>query len=119
MLKLMSEKNLSQMECEACRADAKPATAEERENFGREIPEWHVDTVEGVDRLVRRFSFRNFAEALAFTNRVGAIAEEVQHHPKLVTEWGSCQVSWWSHEMGGLHRNDYILAARTDKAFPG
>ncbi len=113
----MSNPSLSQMKCEACRADAKPATQEERADFGKQIPEWRVETVDGVDRLVRRFSFKDFAQALSFTNRVGAIAEEVQHHPKLVTEWGACEVSWWSHEMGGLHRNDYILAARTDQAF--
>ena len=115
----MDEKKLSQMPCESCSADATPATQEEREKFGQEIPQWQVETVDGVDRLVREFSFGNFAEALEFTNRIGAIAEEVQHHPKLVTEWGSCEVSWWSHEMGGLHRNDYILAARTDAAFAG
>lgn len=115
----MKTESLSEMKCEACRADATPATPEEQEKFGREIPDWEVKTVDGVDRLVRSYSFKNFAEALAFTNRIGAIAEEAGHHPKLVTEWGRCEVSWWSHEMGGLHRNDYILAARTDKAFQG
>ena len=108
--------NLSRMTCEACRADARAATAEEREAFSRQIPGWIIETVDGVDRLTREFSFRDFAGALAFTNRVGAIAEEANHHPRIVTEWGRCAVSWWSHEMGGLHRNDFILAARTDEA---
>ena len=113
----MSNESLKQMQCEACRADATPATSEERADFMRELPDWRIETVDGVDRLTRQFSFNDFAEALAFTNKVGAIAEEVGHHPLLVTEWGSCTVSWWSHEMGGLHRNDFILAARTDEAF--
>jgi len=112
-----SEK-LSHMNCEACRADAPAATAAERDAFSREIPEWKIETVDGVDRLTREFSFDDFAGALAFTNRVGAIAEEANHHPRIVTEWGRCAVSWWSHEMGGLHRNDFILAARTDEAAP-
>lgn len=115
----MENNSLSQMQCEACRANATPATPEERAEFAKQIPEWELVEVDGVDRLIRKYSFKNFAEALAFTNRIGAIAEEVQHHPKLVTEWGSCEVSWWSHEMGGLHRNDFILAARTDEAFSG
>ena len=60
------------------------------------------------------YLFKNFRHALAFTNAVGAIAEEVGHHPALLTEWGKVTVTWWSHEMRGLHRNDFIMAARTD-----
>jgi 4a-hydroxytetrahydrobiopterin dehydratase len=111
----MSDTNLSQMECEACRADATPATEAERKEYGSQIPEWETVTVDGVDRLVRAYAFKDFAGALAFTNRVGEIAEEAGHHPKIVTEYGRCEVSWWSHEMGGLHKNDFILAARTDE----
>lgn len=115
----MNATPLSHETCEACRADATPATAEERAAMREQIPDWRIETVDGVDRLVRKFAFRNFADALAFTDRVGALAEEAGHHPRIVTEWGSCEVSWWSHEMGGLHRNDFILAARTDEAFRG
>jgi len=107
------------MKCEACRADASPATEQERQQFAAEIPDWTIETVEGVDRLTRRFPLPDFAKALAFTNQIGTIAEEAGHHPLLITEWGACTVSWWSHEMGGLHKNDFILAARTDKAFAG
>lgn len=111
----MSDTRLSQLSCEACRADAVPASEAEREAFLREIPDWRVESVDGVDRLTREFTFPDFAEALSLTVRIGDLAEEVGHHPLLITEWGKCTVSWWSHEMGGLHRNDFILAARTDE----
>ena len=70
--------------------------------------------VDGIPCLERVFKFKNFAEALEFTNQVGAIAEEEDHHPKLVTEWGKVSVQWWTHKIKGLHKNDYIMAAKTD-----
>jgi 4a-hydroxytetrahydrobiopterin dehydratase len=70
---------------------------------------------DGVMQLERRFGFPDFAEALAFTNRVGEAAEAEGHHPRLVTEWGSVVVTWWTHKIGGLHRNDFVMAAKTDR----
>jgi 4a-hydroxytetrahydrobiopterin dehydratase len=64
--------------------------------------------------LSRTFIWRNFAEALAFTNRVGTLAEAEGHHPLLITEWGKVTVQWWTHKIKGLHRNDLIMAAKTD-----
>lgn len=106
---------LSEQPCEACRADAPKVTDEELALLIREIPGWAPVVRDGILQLERVFTFRNFAEALAFTNRVGAIAEEAGHHPALLTEWGKVTVTWWSHKIRGLHRNDFILAARTDK----
>ena len=65
--------------------------------------------------MSREFSFGNFVEALAFTNRVGEIAETEDHHPAILTEWGKVTVTWWSHKIRGLHKNDLIMAARTDE----
>jgi pterin-4a-carbinolamine dehydratase len=62
----------------------------------------------------RAFEFPSFADALAFTNRVGALAEKEGHHPALLTEWGRVTVTWWTHKIRGLHRNDFIMAAKTD-----
>jgi 4a-hydroxytetrahydrobiopterin dehydratase len=70
---------------------------------------------DGVDRLQRVYRFKNFVEALAFTNRVGQIAEAEGHHPLLITEWGRVTVQWWTHKIGGLHINDFVLAAKTDE----
>jgi len=83
----------------------------------QEVPAWAVVEREGVPRLERTFSFRNFAEALRFTNRVGELAEEEGHHPALLTEWGKVTVAWWTHKIRGLHRNDFVMAAKTDRLY--
>ncbi|MEQ3697624.1 MAG: 4a-hydroxytetrahydrobiopterin dehydratase [Pseudomonadales bacterium] len=109
--------SLAEQQCEACRADAPQVSDEELATLIREIPEWTPEVRDGVMQLERVYKFRNFKQAIAFTNGVGEIAEEVGHHPALLTEWGKVTVTWWSHEMGGLHRNDFIMAARTDAVF--
>jgi 4a-hydroxytetrahydrobiopterin dehydratase len=108
---------LTDLTCEACRADAPRLTEAEIRELKPQIPEWHIVEVEGVPRLERLFAFRNFAQALAFTNSVGALAEAEDHHPAILTEWGTVTVSWWTHKIGGLHRNDFIMAAKTDGAY--
>ena len=70
---------------------------------------------EGIERLERVFEFPDFAQAIAFTNRVGEIAEAEGHHPAILTEWGSVTVTWWTHKIRGLHKNDLVMAARTDE----
>jgi 4a-hydroxytetrahydrobiopterin dehydratase len=79
-----------------------------------QVPDWAIVEREGIPRLERVFSFRSFAEALRFTNRVGALAEAEGHHPAILTEWGRVTVTLWTHKIGGLHRNDFILAAKID-----
>jgi 4a-hydroxytetrahydrobiopterin dehydratase len=106
---------LTKARCEACKIGAPQVTAAEMEVFLPQIPEWRLVEVEGVKRLVRSFAFKNFRQALDFTNRVGEIAEEAGHHPALLTEWGRVEVSWWSHKIKGLHKNDFIMAAKTDE----
>jgi 4a-hydroxytetrahydrobiopterin dehydratase len=78
------------------------------------LPEWQVVEREGVQRLERSFSFRDFAQALDFVNRVGGLAEAENHHPAVLLTWGRVTVSWWTHSVGGLHRKDFAMAARTD-----
>lgn len=94
------------------------ASPDERSQWMVEIPDWSVLSVDGVDRLQRQFKFKNFTEALRFTNAVGALAEEQDHHPALLTEWGKVTVSWWTHSQGGLHKNDFVSAAKTDALYP-
>jgi 4a-hydroxytetrahydrobiopterin dehydratase len=101
--------------CVACRPDAPAVTATEMKALKTEVPHWAVVEREGIARLERVFRFANFAEALAFTNRVGALAESADHHPAITTEWGRVTVGWWTHAIGGLHRNDFIMAAKTDQ----
>jgi 4a-hydroxytetrahydrobiopterin dehydratase len=107
--------SLAQAQCEACRADAPKVSPEELAELIRHIPDWNIEVRGDHMELERVFLFRTFHHALAFTNAVAVIAEDVGHHPALLTEWGKVTVTWWSHEMRGLHRNDFIMAARTDE----
>jgi 4a-hydroxytetrahydrobiopterin dehydratase len=106
--------SLASERCVPCRGGDPPIEAAELGRRRAEIPEWQVVERDGIPRLERVFAFPDFARALAFTNRVGAIAEEHGHHPALLTEWGRVTVTWWTHAIGGLHRNDLVMAARTD-----
>lgn len=108
---------LHEMKCEVCRVGAPPVTEEEKARYLKEVPDWQIVEVEGVSRLRRVFRFPDFSGALAFTDLVGAAAESEGHHPSLLTEWGKVTVSWWTHKIKGLHRNDFIMAARTDRLF--
>jgi 4a-hydroxytetrahydrobiopterin dehydratase len=105
------------MTCVACRRDAPTVTDAEIEELLPQIPEWELVELDGIKRLRRVFPFADFAEALAFTNRVGAIAEQQGHHPALLTEWGRTTVTWWTHKIRGLHRNDFVMAAKTDELY--
>ncbi len=106
---------LDKLQCVACRGGEPTLTEAQIGEFLPQVGEWQVKEVDGVKRLERIYKFKNFAEAIEFTNRVGAIAEEQGHHPRLITEWGRVTVQWWTHKIGGLHQNDFIMAARTDK----
>ncbi|MBU2708129.1 4a-hydroxytetrahydrobiopterin dehydratase [Zooshikella marina] len=107
--------SLSSLKCEACQAGAPKVTEEELPKLLAEIPEWNIEVRDGIMQLERVYSFKNFKQALAFTNSVGEIAEEVFHHPSILTEWGKVTVTWWTHKIKGLHKNDFIMAAKTDE----
>jgi 4a-hydroxytetrahydrobiopterin dehydratase len=81
---------------------------------GTSIQDWALIERDGIQRLERVFRFANFAEALAFTSRVGALAEEEDHHPAILTKWSRATVTLWTHKIRGLHRNDFIMAAKID-----
>ncbi|UAW97383.1 4a-hydroxytetrahydrobiopterin dehydratase [Halopseudomonas nanhaiensis] len=93
----------------------RPLDRDEIRTLLGELPGWQLVETEGVARLVRTYTFADFAGALGFTNRVGELAETHDHHPALLTEWGKVTVSWWTHSRGGVLRNDAIMAARTDR----
>ncbi|MER3456559.1 MAG: 4a-hydroxytetrahydrobiopterin dehydratase [candidate division GAL15 bacterium] len=112
---------LAEMRCVPCRGGELPLSEAEVAELQREVPAWRVGERDGVARLERTFTFRNFAEALRFTQQVGELAEQEGHHPALLTEWGRVTVTWWTHKIRGLHRNDFVMAAKTDRlyeAFP-
>jgi 4a-hydroxytetrahydrobiopterin dehydratase len=111
----MTKEPLAHEKCVACRRDAPTVTDFEIAELQPQIPEWDLIEEDGIKRLRRVFAFGDFAQALAFTDRVGAIAEEEGHHPALLTEWGRTTVTWWTHKIRGLHRNDFVMAAKTDE----
>lgn len=108
---------LSQLTCTACRGDEPPLTGKEMGALMPQVPQWELIKREGIPRLKRSFAFDDFVEALAFTNAVGEIAEEQGHHPVIELTWGRATVTWWTHEIKGLHQNDFIMAARTDDLY--
>ena len=105
---------LSQLKCTPCRGGEPTVAKEEMQRLLLQVPDWHVVERDGVKRLERAYKFKDFALALAFTNRVGELAEEEGHHPAILTEWGRVTVTWWTHAIKGLHQNDFIMAAKTD-----
>ncbi|MDX1801144.1 MAG: 4a-hydroxytetrahydrobiopterin dehydratase [Marinobacter sp.] len=106
---------LHEESCEACNKDAPLVSADEQQTLLRDIPQWEVVTLDGEQQLQRTFKLKNFAEAQAFTNKVGDLAESEDHHPAILLEYGKVTVRWWTHAIGGLHRNDFVMAARTDQ----
>ena len=109
--------NLAAGQCVACRGGEPTLTDLEISELHPQVMEWQIKEVYGVKRLERVFKLRNFVEAIAFTNKIGVIAEEEDHHPLIITEWGRVTVQWWSHKIKGLHKNDFIMAAKTDEIF--
>ena len=106
---------LKEQSCEACKADAPKVSDDELAELMKQIPDWQPVSEGGILKLRREYPFKNFIQALAFTNKVGELAESEGHHPDLLTEWGKTTVTWWSHKIKGLHKNDFIMAARTDE----
>lgn len=104
--------------CEACRSGAPKVSETELAELMLELPKWKVEERNNEKQLERAFKFKNFVQALAFTNDVGGLAESENHHPAILTEWGRVTVTWWTHKIGGLHKNDFIMAARTDQLYP-
>lgn len=108
---------LAEEKCTACHAGAPKVAQEEAEELLKEIPGWEIKQFDGENHLVKRFEFDDFATALDFTIKVGELAEEAGHHPTLITAWGKVSIHWWTHKIRDLHRNDFIMAGRTDNLF--
>ena len=107
--------DLVKQKCEACRADAPRVTDDELPDLLKQIPDWQPITAESVLKLNKVFNFENYTEAVSFTNKIAELAEEEDHHPAILLEWGKVKVTWWTHKIGGLHKNDFIAAAKTDQ----
>ncbi len=109
--------NLTEQPFEACHSDTPKLSPAEQNELLQQVSSWTLVERNGEDQLERRFKLKNFAEALAFANKVGELAESEDHHPAILVEYGKVTVNWWSHNIGGLHKNDFIMASRTDQAY--
>ena len=106
--------DLVKQKCVACRADAPRVTDDELPDLLKQIPDWQPVTDNSVLKLNKVFNFDNYLDAISFTNKIAQLAEEEDHHPAILLEWGRVEVTWWTHKIGGLHKNDFIAAAKTD-----
>ena len=109
--------NLAAGKCIPCRGCDPSLTEAEFADLMPHVPQWQTVEQDGILRLQHVFKFKNYAQALEFTNKIAAIAEEEDHHPLIVLEWGRVTVQWWTHVVKGLHKNDFIMAAKTDELF--
>lgn len=108
---------LENMMCEVCRTGAPALTDREIAAYRPQVPDWRIVVAAGTRQLERVFRFKDFADAMAFTIRVGKLAENEGHHPAVLTEWGRVTVTWWTHKIKGLHINDFVMARRTDMLY--
>lgn len=99
--------------CIPCRSDMPPLPATELRHYLDQTPGWEL--ADEGRRLERRFKFSNFVEALDFVVQVGRLAESEGHHPDIGLGWGWATISWQTKKIGGLHQNDFIMAARTSR----
>ena len=103
--------------CEACRIDAPKVTDEEIPSLMSQIPLWDIIEENNIKKLTCLFKFSDYEQSLVFTNKVATLADEEDHHPQITLEWGKVKVIWWSHKINGLHQNDFICAAKTDRLY--
>lgn len=108
---------LTSERCEVCHVDSPMVTEEEERELKPQIPDWEIVEVKGVRRLKRVYKLDGWMPAVTFTNAVAEIAEAENHHPVIRLEWGKVTVTWWTHAIKGLNRNDFIMAAKSDDAY--
>ena len=112
----MSEDALADQECEACTSDDEPLTGADLNSLYERI-DTDVWTVVDEHHLEGTYEFEDFRDALEFTYEVGELAEEEWHHPDLALAWGEVEVTMWTHKIDGLHKTDFVMAARMDRIY--
>lgn len=109
--------DLSIEEYKACQPGDSHLSESEINLYLEQLQEWQVTEQNQIKRLKRIYLFNNFMQAIEFVNMVAELAESVNHHPRMIIEWGRASVMWWTHTIGGLHKNDFIMAKKTDGIF--
>jgi 4a-hydroxytetrahydrobiopterin dehydratase len=93
-----------------------PMTKDAIAQLLQEVPGWTITHDNGADKLVCEYKFKDYLKIVDLCTKFGNMAEQVNHHPVMLVEWGKLTVTWWTHVTGGLHRNDFIMAARCNRA---
>ena len=106
--------DLSSQSCEACQIDAPKVPQDQIQILLSEINDW-VLIEKPINKIQKVFRFKSYKDSLDFSNKVASLADDEDHHPQIILEWGKVTVIWWSHKIEGLHKNDFICAAKTDK----
>ena len=109
--------SLSEQSCEACKVGAPKVSDDELAALLKDIPDWSIEVRDNVMQLEKCFSFKKYVDSVAFTNPVAEVSELQGHHPAVLLEWGKVTVTWWSHKIKALHKNDFIMAAKTDQLY--
>ena len=107
---------LADKKCVPCRGGTPPLKGKDLEVLHKSVPKW---TVANEHHLTREYKFPDFAKALEFVNKVGAVAEEQGHHPDILLAWGKAEITLWTHKIDGLTESDFIMAAKIDSLYPG
>jgi len=108
-------KKLADSTCVACSKSAKTLSSDEISVLMLEINGWALISDSGIQKLKRVFKVKNYIEAVALTHKIADLAETADHHPKIILEYGAVTVIWWSHNIQGLHKNDFIMADKTSQ----
>lgn len=106
---------LESKQCLPCKGGVEPLSRSDAQQFSQHAPMWQLS--EDTHHIEREYKFKNFVEALAFVNRLGELAEEQGHHPDITFGWAYVRVVFYTHKIKGLHENDFIMAAKTDRIF--
>jgi len=105
--------SLADTRCVPCRGGIPALSREDIAPYMDQIEGWEL--ADNASRIRREFSFADFNTALTFVNHVGQLAEAMGHHPEICFGWGYASVEIWTHKIGGLHENDFVLAAQIDR----
>jgi 4a-hydroxytetrahydrobiopterin dehydratase len=110
-------KELVQQRCSPITVNTSRLSDQEAGRLNVKLPGWEIHTKKGELRLEKSFQFKDFIQAMAFTNQVAQLANKEDHHPAILTEWGKVTITWWTHKIKGLTMNDFIMAAKTEQLF--
>ena len=108
----MNPTELAQKQCVPCRGGTPPLPADKVKEYLAAVPQWTI-SADGK-RISRTFTLKDFVEAMKFVNKVADVAEAQGHHPDIHIHWNKVELDLWTHAIGGLHENDFVMAAKLD-----